>query len=313
MQKILITTSSFNLDTGEVKALQDAGYEIILNPYKRRLTEDEVGALLTYDIVGMIAGVEPLTSAVINKAKGLRAIARCGVGMDNVDIEAVKSCGIALSNTPDAPTDAVAELTIGLMLDALRSISLQDRAIRNGQWLRPMGGLLGERVIGIVGLGRIGKKVAQYVSGFGAKIVAYDSFVSGDDRLVGLDELLASADIVSLHMPHDKDNHHIINEASLAKMKRGAILINTARGGLVDEDALALALKGGQLSCAALDVFEDEPYSGALTNLDNVILTAHVGSYAKEAREKQEALAASNLLADLLALQEGQGGKVCNG
>ncbi len=301
MQKILITTSSFNLDTDEVRALQGAGYEVVLNPHKRRLTEAEVSELLTPDIVGMIAGVEPLTSAVIDGAQGLRAIARCGIGMDSVDIDAVKSRGIALSNTPDAPTRAVAELSVGLMLDCLRSISLQDRAIRGKEWVRPMGGLLGERTIGLVGFGRIGKKVAEYVSGFGAKIVAYDSFVKGDDRLVSLDELLAQSDIVSLHMPYDKDNHHIIDAEALAKMKQGAILINTARGGLVDEDALAVALKNGQLSCAALDVFEDEPYKGVLAELDNVVLTAHVGSYAKEARIEQEALAATNLLADLLA------------
>ncbi len=301
MQKILITTSSFNLETDEVKALQDAGYEVVSNPHKRRLTEGEVSELLTPDIVGMIAGVEPLTRAVIENAQNLKVISRCGIGMNSVDQDAAKDAGIIVSNTPDAPTRAVAELAVGLMLDCLRSISVQDRAIRNKEWGRPMGGLLGERVVGLIGFGRIGKKVAQYVSAFGAEVIAYDSFVTGDPRLVSLDELLSQSDIVSLHMPYDKDNHHIIDADAFSKMKKGAILINTARGGLVDEIALAASLQNGNLSSAALDVFEEEPYKGALADIDNIVLTAHVGSYAKEARAEQESLATTNLLKGLLA------------
>ncbi len=300
MQKILITTSSFNLETAEVRALKDAGYEVVLNPYKRRLSESEVSELLTPDVVGMIAGVEPLTRSIIEGATGLRAIARCGIGMDSVDVDAAKAAGILVSNTPDAPTRAVAELALGLMLDCLRSISVQDRAIRNNEWVRPMGGLLGERTVGLIGFGRIGKKVAEYASAFGANIIAYDPILQNDDRLVSLDDLLLQADIVSLHIPYSKENRHIIDEAAFSKMKQGAVLINTARGGLVDEAALFKALQDGDLSCAAMDVFEEEPYSGALAALDNIVLTAHVGSYAKEARAEQESLAAVNLLKGLL-------------
>ncbi len=308
MQKILITTSSFNLDTPEVKALQDAGYDVVLNPHKRRLTEAEVKELLTHEIVGMIAGVEPLTRDVIEGAENLRVISRCGIGMDSVDQDAAKERDISVFNTPDAPTRAVAELALGVILDCLRSISLQNRAIRKGEWIRPMGGLLGERTIGFIGFGRIGQKVAHYARSFGAKIIAHDPYAAegstGETALVSMDELLSQADIVSLHIPYSEQNRHLIDGEALAKMKKGAILINTARGGLVDEGALAQALKNGTLSCAAIDVFEEEPYKGPLADIENIVLTAHVGSYAKEAREQQEALAAANLLEGLTHLEK---------
>lgn len=303
MNKILITTSSFNLETPEIKALQAAGYEPVLNPHKRRLTEAEVKALLTPDIVGMIAGVEPLTRDVIESAENLRVISRCGIGMDSVDLDAAKDCGVSVFNTPDAPTRAVAELALGVILDCLRSISVQDRAIRQGDWVRPTGGLLGERTIGFIGFGRIGQKVAHYARSFGAKIIAHDPYAAdksiAETSFVSMDELLSQADIVSLHIPYTKENHHLVDRAALAKMKDGAILINTARGGLVDEAALANALQSGKLSAAAVDVFEEEPYKGPLATIENIVLTAHVGSYAKEAREEQETLAAANLLVGL--------------
>lgn len=297
-RKILITTSSFNCDTPEIKALENEGYEIVLNPYKRRLSEEEVKGLLTPEIAGMIAGVEPLTRDVLAGAKGLRVISRCGAGLDSVDMEAAQEFGITVTNTPEAPSSAVAELAVGLMLDALRGLSLQDRAIRSGGWERPNGGLLGARTVGIVGLGHIGGKVARYVSAFGAKVLACDPAARALENveIAGMDELLAKSDIVSLHIPYSRENHHLLDAARLRSMKKGAILINTARGGLVDEDALYEVLKSGHLGAAALDVYEQEPYEGRLKELENIVLAAHVGSYAKETRTKQEAEAACNLL-----------------
>ena len=298
--KILITTSSFDLDTPEIHAIEKTGHEVILNPYGRRLTEDEVRELLSPDIVGMIAGVEPLTRNVIEKAENLRVISRCGAGLDSIDMAAANDFGITVLNTPDAPAVAVAELTIGLILDALRGISLQDRALREKGWTRPMGGLLGARTVGIIGFGHIGSHVARYAAGFGTKILAYDTFASQKTsdiaEFVELDDLLSNADIISLHIPISADTHHLINRARLQQMKKGAILINTARGGLVDEQALYENLKSNHLAGAALDVYKEEPYTGFLTKLDNITLTAHIGSYAKETRIKQETEAAGNLL-----------------
>ena len=297
---ILITTSSFGMDSAEIKALEAAGFTPRLNPYGRRLTEDEVSSLLTEDVVGMVAGVEPLTQAVISNSSSLKVISRCGAGMDSVDLNAAQQAGITVCNTPAAPAPAVAELTIGLMLDVLRGISFQDRTLRRHEWDRPQGGLLGARTIGLIGYGHIGKLVATIASSFGAKIIAHDPFAkpSPEDiaTLVDFDTLITQADIISLHTPYLPELHHIINADVLAQMKPGAILINAARGGLVDEAALHQALTSGHIGGAGLDVFEDEPYTGPLTALDQVVLTAHVGSYAKETRVMQEAEAVMNLM-----------------
>lgn len=301
MKKILITTSSFNTDTLAIKSLQGAGYEIVLNPFKRKLGEDEIFDLLSKDsqIVGIIAGTEPLTKRVL-EASALKAISRCGAGMDSVDLDAAQSMGIPVLNTPDAPTDAVAELAIVMMLDVLRGVTLQDRAIRAGDWKRPMGNLLGARKIGIVGYGRIGRRTAEIVKGFGCQVCFYDPYFdcdSGEDmQFQSVKELSQECDVVSLHIPYTRDNHHIIDADILSTMKSSAILINASRGGLVDEDALYAALQNNQIAGAALDVFEEEPYSGKLAELDNIVLTAHTGSYAKEARQKQEDLSAENIL-----------------
>ncbi len=291
----------------EIQAMRDQGYDIVSNPYKRRMTEQEIGELLASGFDGVLAGVEPITAAVIKKAKGLKVISRCGTGLDNVDISAAVSHGISVFNTPDAPAPAVAELTIGLMLDALRGISLQDRAVRQGKWERPMGRLLAQKTVGVIGYGRIGQRVAQLVSAFDAKVIVYDLLAPAqkDHPSVSLDQLLEQTDIVSLHVPYSEVNRHMIDSKAFAKMKKGAILVNTARGGLVDENALKDALEERHLAAAALDVFEEEPYTGPLKGIENIVLSAHTGSYAAEARIEQERMAAENLLQGLLGLAEG--------
>ena len=307
MSKILITTSSFNVDTPEVTALESAGYEVVLNPHKRRLTAEEVSALLTPDVIGMIAGVEPLTADVLNKTQGLQVISRCGAGLDSVDAQAAQQKNIKIFNTPDAPSAAVAELTIGLILSVLRSIPLQDQAIRSGEWERPMGGLLGKKTLGLIGLGRIGMRVAQIAKSFGSTVIACDPYAKETDvaDLISFDTLLKESDIISLHIPYTKENHHLINKKTLSAMKEGSVLINASRGGLVDEDAAVQALQSEHLSAAAFDVFEEEPYTGPLTQIKNAVLTAHVGSYAKETRALQEAESAQNLLVGLTSDNEG--------
>ena len=301
MSALLITTSSF--DTSANPALRELaakGYQIITNPHKRRLTEDEAIELFTkYDPVGMIAGVEPLTRRALERAPKLRVIARCGTGLDSVDLDAARELGKAVYNTPDATSQPVAELTIGLILAALRHITLADREIRNQKWQARMGNLLQGKCVGLIGGGRIGLKVADLVSGFGADIVIHDPIIDASQltyRLVELDDLLTQADIVSLHVPHNETTHELINGERLSQMKPTAILINAARGGLVNEAALYDALKNKRIGGAALDVFEQEPYDGPLIELDNLVLTAHMGSYAAEARTAMEIEAARLLL-----------------
>lgn len=303
-KNILITTSSFSVDgNAALEKIAGAGITIKLNPYGRRLSEAEATELLaTPGLVGMIAGVEPLTRVALAGAKELRVISRCGIGMDSVDLAAAEEFSMLVRNTPEAPSMAVAELTLGLILDMLRRIAQADRKIRAHSWKQIMGNLLAAQTVGIVGYGGIGRRVARLVRAFGARVLACDSRpVSAETgvEICGFDTLIAESSIVSLHLPYTPENHHLINADTLKRMRSGAMLVNAARGGLVDEIALCAALQANQLAGAALDCFETEPYDGALAQLDQVLLTAHMGSYAQESRSLMEQEAADNLLQGL--------------
>jgi len=303
MANILVTTSSFGKETpAPLECLKDASYSVILNPFGRKLTEREVADLLIkYDPIGMVAGVEPLTGAVMEKAKSLKVISRCGIGMDSVDLAAAQKLGVIVTNTPDAPTVPVAELTLGLILSLLRKIPASDAAIRKQEWARPMGRLLHGKTIGIIGCGRIGTCVAKLLSAFGCQILGYDPMIERSTflKMVSLETLLAESDIVSLHLPHNEQTHHLLDAGRLRTMKPGGVLVNAARGGLIDEEVLFECLQDGHLAGAAFDCFEQEPYIGPLTQLENVVLTGHIGSYAKEGRAIMEQQAADNLLKEL--------------
>ncbi len=303
--KIFISTTSFaQYDASPLKLLKDAGMDVQVNPYRRRLTADECLDLYK-DIDGLIAGTEAIDAEILRSAGNLRVISRCGAGADNIDMEAAKELGIKVFITPDAPTRAVAELTIGLMLDLLRGISMADRLIRSGVWRKNMGSLLLGKTLGILGLGRIGKMVVELTQPFNLKYIAWDT--SPDKRFAGkykieftgLDELLSKADIITVHLPYVPELEGIIGKREIGLMKRGVFLLNTARGGLVDEVALGSALKRKEIAGAALDVFEQEPYTGSLKELDNIILTSHIGSYARETRVEMEVQAARNLIEGL--------------
>ena len=303
MDRVLITTSSFEVENNlALQTLQSAGIEVQVNPYGRRLTENEVGELLTGDVRGMIAGVEPLTRAVLAKATGLKAISRCGIGLDNVDLDAAKEFGIKVCNTPGAPVTAVAELTVALMLDLMRRVTQVDRAMRQGQWKQVMGNLLAFQKVGIVGYGRIGRRVGELLHAFGATILACDRLSVDTPDYVScydLDKLMRESDIVTLHVPFEPGPYYLIGRRQISSMKPGAFLVNAARGGLVDEQALHEMLVSGHLAGAAIDTYEIEPYKGPLSELPQVVLTAHMGSYAKESRIQMEREAAQNLVMEL--------------
>lgn len=293
MPRILFTTSSFELANFEAKSeLEKKGFDFLVNPYGKRLTEDQVDELLTDDVVGMIAGLEPLTRRVLENAKGLKVIARCGIGMDNVDLVAAKEMGISVYNTPDAPTRAVAELTLAHILSLCRRILESDASLRSGNWNPLMGRLLARQTVGIVGFGRIGKMVSELLIGFGCRILVFDPYpaVSIVDYVtrVSLEELLHESDVVTLHLPYMPQTHHLINQSRLDQMKSNALLINVARGGLIDEAALLKTMEEKKIAGAALDCFEEEPYSGPLLSLQNIQATTHMGSYAQEARSMME-------------------------
>jgi D-3-phosphoglycerate dehydrogenase len=299
VSKVLITTSSFSLGNfAQAKSLHDAGISLEMNPHGRRLSEDEVAELVATDVIAILAGLEPLTDRVLSNAKSLRVIARCGTGLDSVDLDAANRLGIDVFNTPDAPTQAVAELTIAHMLNSLRHISTTDSNMRSGKWTPTMGSLLATKTVGLIGVGRIGSAVAKLAQAFGARVIGFDPVVSSHNsvELLSLDEVLNQADIVSLHVPINDQTHHIVNASAISRMKPGSIVVNVSRGGLIDESALHDALKSQHLSGAALDCFEDEPYSGPLLQIPGVHVTAHMGSYARETRDLMEVEASTNLV-----------------
>jgi len=299
LKTILITTSSFGLESSEpLNLMQTAEFKYIVNPYGRKLNEEELIALLSeHKPPYIIAGTETYNRRVLDIAKPfLKIISRCGVGIDGIDLSAANEFGVKIKNTPDAPTRAVAELTIGIILDVLRRISSTDRSIRNGKFDKFMGNLLFEKTLGIIGYGRIGRQVAHYAEAFGCKIIFHEP---DNKNSVSLENLFKESDIVTLHCPLLAETKNIINAEALCKMKKTAILLNVSRGGLVDENALTHALGNKQIAGAGIDCFEKEPYSGELTKFDNVVLTSHIGSYAKESRIKQEIDAVKNILENM--------------
>lgn len=295
-RRILITTSTFaEFDRSPLDLLERRGFSYILNPYKRKLTIAET-IKLGKKAVGIIAGTECLNDDVLQQLPELKVISRCGSGMDNVDLESAKKRGIKVYNTPIAPVTAVAELTVGIILNLLRKVNQLDYIVRHDYWQKKMGNLLYGKKVGIIGFGRIGKKVAELLKPFNCKIAYSDPYVQ--DGLTGmkalsLRELLSWADIVSVHI---SGRGKILGEKEIRLMKEGAWLINASRGGAIDEKALYHALEQGRLSGSALDVFEEEPYTGILRKLNNVILTPHIGSYTEETRVKMERRAVENLL-----------------
>jgi D-3-phosphoglycerate dehydrogenase len=294
--KVAVTTSGFaRYDDEPLACLRRRGIDYALNSAGRSLNEDEAVDILS-GCVGVVAGTEPLTRRVLDACPGLRVISRCGTGTDNVDLRAAHEKGIAVRNTPDGPTRAVAELTLAYALNLLRRVTCMDRELRAGNWQKRMGSLLEGKEVGLVGFGRIGRAAAELFSAFGARVAFADPAVSDAAyQKLETDELCAQAQIISLHCPKPENGEAVMNAERLARMRPGSYLINAARGGLVDEEALFALLESGRIAGAALDTFAREPYTGPLTGLDNVILTPHIGSYAREARIRMEIEAVENL------------------
>lgn len=302
MNKVLTSPSSMGQCGSEpFDLLRESGFEIVNNPYGRKLTEDEV-IELAEDCVGIVAGVEPLTARVMDALPNLKCISRVGVGMDSVDVEYAKQKGIIVVNTPDGPTRGVAELTLAMTLSLLRRIPQADAALHQRKWKKQIGNLFLNKKIGVIGLGRIGKSVAELFRGLKNPVIGYDPYANeawaneNGISLESFDEVLKQAEIITLHVPGNKDKSPVIGAKEIALMKDGAFLINIARGGVVDENALYDALKSGKLAGAAIDVYTQEPYEGPLCDLDNIIMTPHLGSYAKEGKLQMEIDAVKNFI-----------------
>ncbi|OGX04580.1 MAG: hydroxyacid dehydrogenase [Omnitrophica bacterium RIFCSPLOWO2_12_FULL_50_11] len=305
MAKILVSSASFDLENNAaLMSLKKSGFEILMNPYSRVLSEDEVLALVQDGVVGMIADLEPLTRRVLAASKCLKVISRLGTGLDNIDLNAIEEYQIQTYTTPEAPVQAVAELTLALILSVLRRVTEADRDLKSGRWKPLMGRLLSHRNVGVIGYGRIGKRVAELLRAFGAKVLVTDKQpvdTEGEIEYCSFEEIISNSDVLTLHVPYDSSTHRLITRQVLEKMKGGSILINTSRGKVVDEEALYEVLVSGHLAGAGLDTFATEPYSGPLMSLSQVVLTPHMGSYALETRKQMEREAAENLVKGLMA------------
>lgn len=293
--KILIGPSTFSeVDKAPLLKLLDLGFDLIENPFKRKLTKDELLELLP-GVTGIIAGLEPLDREILKKSE-LKAISRCGSGLSNVDLDAAREIGIIVKNTPLAPVNAVAELTVGCMLALLRQIPRMDRGLHQRKWSKMIGRQINGMNVAIIGFGNIGQRVGQILAGFGVRVYAVDPAYSGkigDFPVMDFEEALRIADVITLHCSGDKC---LLGESEFNLMKDGVYILNAARGGLIDENAIKKALDSGRVAGAWLDTFQSEPYSGVLCEYEQVILTPHVGSYTLECRRNMEMEAVNNLI-----------------
>ncbi len=301
--RVLLSTIPFGeIDPKPVHMLESAGVDYVRNPLGRRPNEAEFAEMIRDGFDAVIAGLEPFTPKVLDLAAGLRLISRATVGLETVDLNAARDRDIRVAHTPGANAQAVAELTLSHLLSLLRGVHHSHNALTRGEWVQFMGRTLDEITLGVVGVGRIGKRVIRHASAFGAKIIANDLTpdVEFGERYsvtwVEKEEIYRRADAVSLHVPATPMTVGLVGEGELAMMKRGAFLINTARGVVVDEVALVRALRSGHLGGAGIDVFPEEPYRGVLAQAPNCILTAHLGARARSARLQMELDATENVL-----------------
>lgn len=288
--KVVVGSRSRSRSKEAMEILEKNGYILELNPFDRTMTEDELIERIK-GASALVAGSDKVTKRVLEAGSPtLKIVAKQGVGYNTIDIEAAKELGIAVTITPGANSKSVADLTMGLILNAARNISGMDRAIKNNEWYRYTGCELNNKIIGIVGMGHIGGEVAKRAYAFGMKILAYDIYPRQDFiekynvTYVSLEKLFKQSDVITLHAPAIKATENMINRDSLNLMKSTAILVNAARGELINEEDLYEALKNKKIGFAALDVYKNEPLKNSkLTDLENIVFTAHAGAYTKSA------------------------------
>lgn len=298
--KIAVGASSFaDKSDKAMNLLLEHGIEVHKNPYGRKLTEEETIACLQ-GMDGLLAGLEPLNEAVFSACPQLKAIARIGIGMDNVDLKSAQRHGIKVSNTPDAPTEAVAEMTLGALLAIAHQIIPANADVHAGKWKKRIGfSIHGAKVL-IIGYGRIGRRTMELMQSLGAEIAIYDKYVPQVCTCT-LEEGLHWADVVSLHAAGTET---ILTADKLALCRSDVVLLNSARGGLVDEDALFTMLQDGRIGWYWGDALWNEPYQGKLLACPNAILTPHICTYTTRCREDMETAAVKNLLEDLGLVSE---------
>lgn len=288
-----------------MKKLKNTGFIIEKNNKGRKLTESEMHKLL-YKYDGVIAGTELYSEKILKKAKKLKVISRLGVGTDNININYAQSNQISIYKTSTSPAVSVAELSLGLILDLLRSISLHNSDLKKGLWNKRMGSILSQKTLGIIGFGSVGQAFANITKGFGLNYLINDIRINNDYnkfdnfKFCTIEELFSESDIISIHTNLTSETDGLIDYRLLSKMKDSAFIINTSRGEIINESDLIKALEKKVIAGAALDVFSKEPYQGRLIDFDNLIATPHIAAYAKEIRSTMELEAVSNLINGLM-------------
>lgn len=298
--KIAITARSFDIHGEAYKKLNQYCDIVTINQTGNRLSENElIAAIQNAD--GTISGTEIFSKNVIESDPALKIISRIGVGIDNIDLDTCTRHSIKVCNTPEAPALAVAEHTLTLLLSTLKRIPQYYEQVRQGNFSISSGILLSGKTVGIIGFGRIGRQVAVLLSAMGCKILFYDPYIEeipsvSWKKIPSLDMLVKKSDIISLHSSPPQTGTPIITQEILSNAKKGLIIINTARGSLIDEKALDAALESGLISAAGLDVVSHEPYSGPLLRHSTVIITPHVASNTIESRMHMEMEAVTNVV-----------------
>ena len=290
MPTVLITSTSFGKKyKPPLELLESKGYELKFNDLRRPLVPEELIQRLA-GCDGCIAGLDHFTAEVIEASPRLRIIARYGAGVDRVDLAAAAEAGIVVTNTPTANSDSVADLAVALMLAVARKIPFADRSVREGKWKNMYGVSLAEKTVGLIGFGRIGRRVADRVRGFRCRVIVFDPMVdsaaitNAGAEGVSLEQLFSSADFISLHLPANEQTRGFLAAEQFRRMKSSAIVVNTARGELIDRDALLEALRRGEIRGAGLDTHAEEPPDPKLFDgLDNIVLTPHTGAYTEDA------------------------------
>lgn len=309
-RKILITPRSFGKTSNvPLEMLYKYNYEIIKNETGKKYSEDELLDVIE-DVDGIIVGLDPITERVLKKGKKLKVVSKYGVGLDNIDLEAAKKLGIKVTYTPGANNESVADFAFSLMLALSRKINKLDEIVRSNRWEKEIGTEVYGKTIGIIGTGAIGKGVAIRATGFNMKILAYDLYPDEvfsnkiGMKYVDKKTLLEGSDFITLHVPLTDEMYHFIGREEFDAMKDSAILINTSRGGIVDEDALYNALKNGKIAGAALDVYETEPpTNNKLLELDNILLSPHCGASTIDATNRMGIIAVEGLVSVLEGME----------
>jgi len=303
-RKVLITSRSFGrIGDSARNLLLNGGFEI--SNISADFHQEEFERMIP-EFDALIIGAHDFSEADMERCPKLKIICKHGVGLDNIHLSKAKELGIAVCNAPGTNSNAVADLTFGLMLSVARKIGYSSSLVRQGVWKSHIGEDVCGKTLGLLGFGAIAKNVARRAKGFGMKVLAYDPFVpvlpeefEGHVRLCTMDKVITTCDFLSVHVPLTPQTRNIISTEALAKMKQGAYVINTARGGIVDEQALYEALVSGHLNGAAMDVVEREPMQAEhpLLSLPNVVVTPHIGMYSKEAINAVSEICARNVVA----------------